>query len=113
MHIQTINYQRTFNTGNYSSERIGVEIAINAGESAEKALDTAKKLVEEYHEKSIKEFIEQTEEIISPEKELENTMSFIDACKTEGQLREVYLMCQKNPALKSYYEVKLKTLKTK
>ena len=34
MHIQTIVYQRTFNLGNYSSEKIGVEFAINQGESA-------------------------------------------------------------------------------
>ena len=39
MHIQTINYTRTFNLGNYSSEKIGVEFALNPGESADKALD--------------------------------------------------------------------------
>ena len=48
MHIQTIVYQRTFNLGNYSSEKIGVEFAINQGESANKALDIARDLVEEY-----------------------------------------------------------------
>ena len=49
MHIQVINYQRTFNLGNYASEKIGVEVAINAGEDAKEALETAKSLVEEYH----------------------------------------------------------------
>ena len=44
MHIQTIIYQRTFNLGNYSSEKIGVEFAINQGESANKALDIAQKI---------------------------------------------------------------------
>ena len=39
MHIQTVIYQRTFNLGNYSSEKIGVEFAINQGESATKALE--------------------------------------------------------------------------
>jgi hypothetical protein len=40
-------------------------------------------------------------------------MAFIDSCKTEGELREVYLMCQKNPVLKSYYDLKIATFKTK
>ena len=58
MHIQTINYTRTFNLGNYSSEKIGVEFALNPGESADKALDNARQLVEEYHKKSVKQIEE-------------------------------------------------------
>ena len=53
MHIQTINYTRTFNLGNYSSEKIGVEFALNEGESATKALDYARELVEEYHKQNL------------------------------------------------------------
>jgi len=53
MHIQTINYTRTFNLGNYSSEKIGVEFALNQGESANKALDAARELVEEYHKQNV------------------------------------------------------------
>jgi len=53
MHIQVINYQRTFNLGNYASEKIGVEVAINAGEDAKEALETAKSLVEEYHKENV------------------------------------------------------------
>jgi hypothetical protein len=53
MHIQVINYQRTFNLGNYASEKIGVEVAINAGEDAKEALETAKLLVEEYHKENV------------------------------------------------------------
>jgi len=52
MHINQISYQKTFNLGNYSSERIGVEIVINEGEDAKEALNTAKALVEEYHKQS-------------------------------------------------------------
>ena len=54
MHIQTINYTRTFNLGNYSSEKIGVEFALNQGDSAGKALDAARELVEEYHKENVK-----------------------------------------------------------
>ena len=52
MHIDRISYQKTYNLGNYSSERIGVEIELNAGEDAKNALDVAKSLVEEYHKES-------------------------------------------------------------
>ena len=113
MHIQTINYQKTFNLGNYSSEKIGVEIVLNAGEDAKQALDTAKALVEEYHKENFKEIAQEPEEIVSPENELDNTIAFIDGCKSEGELRQVYLMCQSNPVLKSYYELKIATFKTK
>ena len=57
MHINQISYVKTFNLGNYSSQKIGVEIFINEGEDAKQALDTAKSLVEEYHKSS--EFPEQ------------------------------------------------------
>ena len=53
MHIQTVNYTRTFNLGNYSSEKIGVEFSLNQGESANKALDIARELVEEYHKQNV------------------------------------------------------------
>jgi len=52
MNINQISYQKTFNLGNYSSERIGVEIVLNEGEDAKEALNTAKALVEEYHQQS-------------------------------------------------------------
>ena len=49
MEIRTINYQKTFNLCNYQSERIGVEIVLEQGESANKAIDLAKQFVEECH----------------------------------------------------------------
>lgn len=113
MHIQTINYQKTFNLGNYSSEKIGVEIVLNAGEDAKQALDTAKALVEEYHKENFKQEEVVVEENISPEKEIDNTIALIGACKNEGELRQFFLMCQSNPVLKSYYDLKVATFKTK
>jgi len=52
MTINQVSYQKTFNLGNYSSERIGVEIVLNEGEDAKEALNTAKALVEEYHKEN-------------------------------------------------------------
>ena len=54
MHIAKVNYQKTFNLGNYQSEKIGIEMELNQGESASKALDVCKELVEEYHRENLK-----------------------------------------------------------
>lgn len=64
MNINKVNYQRTFNLGNYCSERIGVELDLNPGEDAIAALDTARRLVEEYHQKGNPDlYIYQTENV--------------------------------------------------
>jgi len=133
MHIQTVNYTRTFNLGNYSSEKIGVEFALNEGESANKALDFARELVEEYHAENVKRQKELYDESVSdalyraigsngtygkPEviptqsKQTlaEKTKSFIDLCKNKEELKAWELMSKSNPDLLEYYNNKLKTL---
>ena len=124
MHIQTINYTRTFNLGNYSSEKIGVEFALNQGESADKALDNARQLVEEYHKKSLKQieeaglYFEQNEPIIekiiptqSKKTLTERTKEFIDSCNTAEELKAWELMSKNNPELQEHYNNKLNNLK--
>jgi hypothetical protein len=123
MHIQTIHYTRTFNLGNYSSEKIGVEFALNPGESADKALDNARQLVEEYHKKSVKQieeagfYFEQDEPIAekaiptqSKKTLTERTKEFIDSCTTKQELKAWELMCKNNPELLEYYNNKLNNL---
>ena len=124
MHIQTISYTRTFNLGNYSSEKIGVEFALNPGESANKALDNARELVEEYHKKSLKQieeagfYFEQDEPIIekiiptqSKKTLTEKTKDFIDSCTTIEDLKAWELMSKNNPELQEHYNKKLNNLK--
>ena len=125
MHIQTIVYQRTFNLGNYSSEKIGVEFAINQGESANKALDIARELVEQYHAENVKrlkdlsEFLGVNDEGIYEEviptqskKSLaEKAKEFIDACNTIEELRAWELMAKSNSEILEHYNKKLKTIK--
>jgi len=124
MHIQTVNYTRTFNLGNYSSEKIGVEIAINEGENAKQALEEAKKLVEEFHEENVTKlkelgfypYEEEPVEVIKTQSKqtlAEKTKSFIDLCKNEEELKAWELMAKSNTELKEYYNEKLKTFKTK
>jgi hypothetical protein len=123
MHIQTVSYTRTFNLGNYSSEKIGVEFALNEGESANKALDHARELVEEYHSENLKrlkknhEFLGLdevlVEEIIPTQSKktiAEKTKDFIDSCKTKQELKAWELMSKNNPELLEHYNNKLKTL---
>jgi len=125
MHIQTIVYQRTFNLGNYSSEKIGVEFAINQGESANKALDIARELVEQYHAENVKrlkdlsEFLGVNDEGIyeeviptqSKKSLVEKTKEFIDACNTIEELRAWELMAKSNSEILEHYNKKLKTIK--
>jgi hypothetical protein len=121
MHIQTINYTRTFNLGNYSSEKIGVEFSLNQGESATKALDIARDLVEEYHKQNVirlKElgyfYDEQVPEDVIPTQSkktlAEKTKEFIDSCKTRDELKAWELMSKSNPELLQHYNNKLKSL---
>ena len=123
MHIQTINYTRTFNLGNYSSEKIGVEFALNPGESADKALDNARQLVEEYHKKSVKQieeaglYFEQDEPIVekviptqSKKTLTVRTKEFINSCTTKQELKAWELMCKNNSELLEYYNNKLNNL---
>ena len=122
MHIQVINYQRTFNLGNYASEKIGVEVAINAGEDAKEALETAKSLVEEYHKENVAKlkdlgyFYEdqiQVEIIPTQSKETrdEKTKKYIDFCKTKEELKGWELMSKSSPELIEYYNKKFKSIK--
>jgi hypothetical protein len=121
MHIQTVNYTRTFNLGNYSSEKIGVEFSLNQGESANKALDIARELVEEYHKQNVirlKElgyfYDEQVPEEVIPTQSkktlAEKTKDFIDSCKTKEELKAWELMSKNNPELLKHYNNKLNTL---
>ena len=120
MHIQTINYTRTFNLGNYSSEKIGVEFALNQGESATKALDVARDLVEEYHKqnvirlKDLGDFYQEVPDEIIPTQSkktlAEKTAEFINLCKTRDELKAWELMAKNNPDLMEIYNAKLKSL---
>lgn len=126
MHIQTVNYTRTFNLGNYSSEKIGVEFSLNQGESANKALDIARELVEQYHSENVKrlkevsEFLgvndsyqEEINEMIPTQTKktlAEKTKEFIDSCKTRDELKAWELMSKSNPELLQHYNNKLKSL---
>lgn len=49
MQIEKISYHKTFNLGNYSNEKIGLDIALSEGENPLDAFAEAKKQVEKSH----------------------------------------------------------------
>jgi len=124
MHIEKVNYQKTFNLGNYTSEKIGIELVLHQGESADKALDIAKELVEEYHKRHLVTISPDYEHLVeypvsnviktqSPQTLAEKTKQFIDECKTIEDLRAWELMSKNSSELKEYYNNKLLKLKNK
>jgi hypothetical protein len=124
MHIEKVNYQKTFNLGNYTSEKIGVELVLHQGESADKALDIAKELVEEYHKRHLVTISPDYEHLVeypvsnviktqSPQTLAEKTKQFIDECKTIEDLKAWELMSKNSSELKEYYNNKLLKLKNK
>ena len=120
MYMEKVNYTRTFNLGNYSSEKIGVEMSLNAGENAIEALDHCRKLVEEYHQQNVKRLTElgyfgseiETEPIqIQNKKSTKDTAKdFIINSKTLDELKSWQIMSNNNEELKAVYEKRLNEL---
>lgn len=132
MHITTVNYTKTFNLGNYSSEKIGVEIAINEGESAMEAMDTAKQLVNEFHQKyQLQVNLEYAHlinnpntftteplptiqtSIVQPEVREQTLEEQIRSCTEESVLKAYQLLVKKDPILQKAYDDTMSTIKFK
>jgi hypothetical protein len=119
MHIAKVNYQKTFNLGNYQSEKIGIEMELNQGESASKALDVCKELVEEYHRENLKthaivDVDTLTIEVIqtqSKQSVVEKAIMFINSCTSEEDMKAWEFMSKTYPNVKEAYDKKLKTIK--
>lgn len=117
MHIDKISYQKTFNLGNYSSERIGVDIVLNEGEDAKLSLSEASKLVHEYHKESLSLNPPQSSDTLVPDIHLDKAtlanslVRDINSC-TELKVLESYKIIVKGkPDLQDAYDTKLKELK--
>jgi hypothetical protein len=113
MTIDRISYQKTFNLGNYSSERIGVDMVLNEGEDAKFALSECKKLVEEYHRESEAEYPHQCiEERIIPvnKSTAEHLADEINSCKEVKVLESYKLIVKNDSGLQLLYDSKHKSL---
>ena len=124
MHISTISYQKTYNLGNYSSEKIGVEISINAGEDSMEALRTAKQLCDEYHKETTTSLppentITNVEEILpeiqqpklsAKQRQEQTLIDSINSCTDVKVLESYRLIAKSKPKLQTSYDNKLKQL---
>jgi hypothetical protein len=132
MKITTINYQKLFPIGAYMNERMGVEIQVGEGESAEEALKMAKWMVEKFHidnnphlyeggntstiykylgtdKKDVGESVAET-----PEEKISSLASSLAFCKTVDELKSYRLVVyskQGTPELQTLYETKYRELK--
>lgn len=124
MQITTVSYQKTFNIGSYQSEKIGVELSVEAGEDATLALDTARNLVHEYHEKNNPVPI--YEDAVLPETQLdkgvqpsekltkeEKQMLAISSCQDIKTLESYRLIVKKYDYLQPVYDETMKKLTLK
>lgn len=64
MKATKVNYEKTFNLGNYQNEVIGIEIEIEENETAQQAFEMAKRFVEYMHYDKRKEELENAREIV-------------------------------------------------
>ena len=65
MKVTSISYHKTFNLGNYSSHKIGVEVDVEE-DNVEDAMAEAKLLVEKFHAESIQPTIPQFDTATNP-----------------------------------------------
>jgi hypothetical protein len=92
---------------------------LNQGESASKALDVCKELVEEYHRENLKTHaivdvdtlpieVIQTQ---SKQSVVEKAIMFINSCTSEEDMKAWEFMSKTYPNVKEAYDKKLKTIK--
>ena len=112
MKITEITYNRTFNLGNFNSERIGVKVDINEGESASEALETAKQLVEETHKNNYPNLVVEVpiEESLSKEEIKQANIEAIIKSKTVEELETYRLLKGTDKDIFHAYNVRLKEL---
>lgn len=100
MHINLVTYQKVFPLGAYINEKIGVEISLEAGEDATIALDTARNLVHEYHEKNNPVPI--YEDAALPETQVDKGVQPNEKLTKEDKQRLAISSCQDIKTLESY-----------
>ena len=127
MQIILVTYTKTFNLGNYSSEKIGVEIAINEGESAMEAMDTAKQLVHEFYQKYQLQINPEYAHLlqpstceplptiqtssVQPEVREQTLEEQIRSCTDITVLKAYQLLVKKDPILQKAYDDTFSTIK--
>jgi hypothetical protein len=118
MRISTVSYTKVYPLGQYTNEKICVELVVEKGDNAKQALQEAKSLADEFHRENLKNIpeigFEEPAEIIqtqSPKSLAEKTKEFINDCTTVEELKAWEFMAKTKVELKEYYDNKLLQLK--
>lgn len=99
MTIDRITYTKTFATGPYLNEKIGVEIQLDAGEQPENALDMAKRTVEVWHKINNPHLDHSTKPMVQPDGSL-------PVISVEKEIDEGDLIMEKDKAALRGFEYK-------
>lgn len=109
-------YQKVFPIGQFTTERLGVEMQLDEGDDPKEILLTAKKLVEEFHKETNQLLYANQEEPMQQQvsKEelspIEQVRMDIASCKEMKVLESYRLIVKNNPDLQSTYDNQLKQL---
>lgn len=106
MRFKTIQYSKLLPTSSYLNERIGVEIELETGESADEAISMAREFVKESHKKEYPELYKFNESSLTVEEA--SIVKEIEVCDSVEKLARFKNGLTKNT--KPYYMDRLKTL---
>ena len=118
MKIKTVSYEEVFNTGNYTSKRIGVSGELEENETPEEGLTRAKKTVQDFFNSIQNPMVSKT---IPPpasipevqkEKDVQEELSLADQIRscTELKVLTSYKFVKKDPEAQAVYDELLKKL---
>jgi hypothetical protein len=120
MKIQSIHYQKIFPLAPYVNETIGVDIAIDAGDSLDNAIQIAKSTVERWHKELNPQLfngsqpqangeipVTQVEKPLSKDNRM---IADIKTCKDIKILETYKFIVKGKPELQAAYDSQLKTL---
>lgn len=88
MKATKVNYEKTFNLGNYQNEVIGIEIELAEGEKASEAIEKAKRFVESKHTAERDNEYERAREIVENPYDY-SYKAVMEANKTIARLTEL------------------------
>ncbi len=120
MKYDKIFYQRLFPTGPYSNEKLGIELIIEPGETAEQGLTAAKMIIEKWHRDHHPElYVDHPAPEIQPEKSQapdKRTNSLIDdirSCKELKVLESYRILAKTKPEFQAAYDEMIEKLTPK
>lgn len=120
MKITTVTYSRTYPTGLYANEKIGMEATVDEGDDVGVVLSILKANCDEINKKNNPQLYTETivtptitqepEEKLTPEEMEKNTIDGINRCTTIKELKDWELIAKSKWNTRSAYMQKLKQL---